>query len=966
MKILYNLHMKIKSAAIAFICLLVLLAAAPSHAAWIDPDFKFQTTETEHFIIHYHQGLESVADKAVKISEEVHCELIASLKWIPQEKTHLVLFDTSDLANGFTTVIPYNAVYVYTVPPMPDMTIGQYHDWLRLVITHEYAHVLTMDAARGYSKVMRRIFGKPLPSNDPLSVIMFFASVPPNVLLPHWWLEGSATWAETEYNPIGRGKSTYYEMIFRTAVAENNLLSIDKINGDIPYWPSGNAPYIYGLALNRHIARHYGADAIGQLSLAHAGRAPYFIAGAAQTVTEKTYGLLYRDMIDELEQEQAAKIKTIRSTGLTKFKELGIKGERLTNPRFSPDSSMLAVNRRDPHDHESIVIIDVKGNEIKSIIRRLPSDHTITWMPDNKTVCYTQADLHRGYNLYQDLYCLDIIDDVETRLTNGQRVKDPDASPKGPAIAVVKVEDTAQSLAIIEAESPDVKIIKRYENMRVSNPRWSPDGNKIIYTVRDDKAVTSLVIFDKQSGSFNVLIEAESDIISPAWGPDGKYVIYTSDASGVFNLHALRVADKKTYRITNLIGGAFQPDIDKSGNRLLFSYYHSRGFSIVEMPFNPQSWGIDTGRLIKTDWPSSAGTAKQKAACEQAPPAPKTEPEGYSALNSALPRFWLPTLRSDNDGAALGAFTAGQDVLGYHTYLAEADMGENRGYYYFIYQYDRHYPTLRISAYEKPVMYADYQDETDMFEKEQGYTASMRMPLNRLEKYAALLIGYQGRKQTWLEGSRSFEGRRNNAFIGLEFNNALKYPYSISREEGRILSALYRHYSPETGSDVNSREYHARYDEYIGVGDHDVVYTKLKAALSEGERIPQAAFRMGGSPADNDEFSVRGYKAGYKSGQYITTATLEYRTPLVYIMKGTGSKPFYFDRVHLSAFADAGICWDEKSEFKGDNVDLGVGVEGRMDMKIGYNFRITPAIGIAKGVSGGGEYQAYIIIYSEL
>src|SRR3989304_5820934 len=115
--------------------------------------------------------------------------------------------DTS-YTNGFATVLPYNTIYIQTVPPSLDMTIGEYEDWLRMLIIHEYSHILTMDTARGYSEVMRGIFGKPLPPYDPISFLFFLASAPPNVFLPSWWHEGMATWGETEFTSAGRGRGT--------------------------------------------------------------------------------------------------------------------------------------------------------------------------------------------------------------------------------------------------------------------------------------------------------------------------------------------------------------------------------------------------------------------------------------------------------------------------------------------------------------------------------------------------------------------------------------------------------------------------------------------------------------------------------------------------------------------------------------------------------------------------------------
>src|SRR3989338_10929771 len=208
----------------AFLWLSVLFTfqfvAVISHAANLDTSFKFSTIETEHFSIHFHQGLEDVAQKSASIAEDAHDTLVREFKWEPREKTQMVLIDDSDFTNGWASVLPYNTIYIQVVPPSIDMTIGEYEDWLRMLIIHEYSHILTMDTARGYSEVMRAIFGKPLPPYDPISFLFFLAAAPPNVFLPSWWHEGMATWGETEFTSAGRGRSTFYEMILRMAVEE--------------------------------------------------------------------------------------------------------------------------------------------------------------------------------------------------------------------------------------------------------------------------------------------------------------------------------------------------------------------------------------------------------------------------------------------------------------------------------------------------------------------------------------------------------------------------------------------------------------------------------------------------------------------------------------------------------------------------------------------------------------------------
>ena len=960
---------------------LFLLRPLPSYSATIDPSFKFSTIETEHFVIHFHQGLDEIAGKAALISEGMHGKLSSTFQWSPNEKTQIVLLDNMDFANGMATVLPYNAMYIFTVPPLPDMTIGEYDNWLELVLLHEYAHVLAMDPVSGYSTVMRGIFGKTLPGYDPLSTILFLATTPPNVFMPDWWLEGIATWAETDLTSSGRGRSSYVEMIFRMAVLEDGLPRVDQLNGDVPDWPAGNVPYIYGMLLEKYIAGIKGKETLGELNMSHSGRFPFFISTPPERLTGLNYAELYSGMIGRLKTEQYEKIKLLNTRPVTRYEKLPIRGEKITNPRISPDGRYLAVNRRDPHFHEEIVILDSGTFEELSTVRRFPSDHSLSWSPDAKKLYFTQAELKNSYNLYQDIYAYHLDDRSVERITKNIRAKDVDASPDGKKIAFVKVGAGQQNIALLENDSAKIEVITGLKDAALSSPRWSPDGQFIVYSKHNNSGQTSIELLNPDSKAIETLIVTDDDNISPAWSPDGKFIIYTSERTGVYNLFAYSLAGKEIYQITHVLGGAFQPEVSGAGSKMFFSGYSSKGFYIAEMPYEPLQWSSTLlGPAIAPSWQSpdiqqAAGDIseeKEKAFAEERPAKNK-----YCPLKTLTPKFWLPTLTFDDDGAVLGAFTAGQDVLGYHSYIVQGGVGTSgRGYYNIDYVYDRWYPTLFLRSYSLPVAYSElFEDDDDYYERQRGFTAGLSVPLySTLESRLSLFAGYDYKKLRHLtdienrkvDGLQVFEGRRDNVFIGMGYTDALKYPYSISREEGRNISLIYRKYHNDLGGDLDQNECALDYDEYIGLKRHHVLYLNLKGAWSDGDLIAQQAYQIGGISSDMNTYSVRGFSTGFETGRHVIKGTLEYRFPVTYIFRGWNTKPFFWDRVHLAAFADAGNVWGFNKGFDVEDFSAGIGVETRLDMVLGYKIRITPALGIARGVTDDGETQLYLTIYTEL
>lgn len=964
------------------IFIVISLAFMSSHAmaATLDPDLKFYTRETAHFSIHYQQGLEQTADRAAGLAEQAHAMLTKALGWTPEgEKTHLVLADRSDFANGFATVLPYNLIYIYVVPPHPDMTIGQYDQWLAMAIVHEYAHVLTMDAARGYSSLTRKVFGKPMPGADPLSFLAFMLTAPPNVLLPNWWLEGVSVWAETEFAGRGRGNGSFYEMYFRLAVAEDDLPSVDMINGDPPDWPSGHRPYLYGLALMRHITSTYGPDTLKRLNMLHAGRLPYFISSPARKHTGSGYSALFSEAMKALKRDQSEKIRAIRDAGITEPAIYPAVGENTSNPSPSPGGRLLAVSVSDPHRHNTIAILNgITGQQIQEL-RVRPSDNRISWSRDSKTIYFTEAELEGGYNLYLDLYSYELATGEKHRLTSGMRVKEPDISRDG-RIAVIGIAPEAQSLALLTPTAKgalSMNVLKEFTGMRLSNPSWSPDGSAIAFSARDDSGNAYLMAYDIASGEATEILSGSGSLDYPTFTPDGGKIIYISDETGVFNIYEYNITQNRLRRLTNLLGGALHPAMDEGGQWIYFSHYTSDGFRAAYIRYPEGETRDINAPLIRPTWPDEgfiiANSPAMIRTSEDTPAltnTPATRDASYSALSSALPRFWLPSLWGDHDGIGPALFTAGQDALFYHSYIFMAGTGgSGKGYGILNYRYDRLYASLNLEAMRAPVYYSGFFNSTiDLYDLEESAEAYIGLPIKRLEWEAMLSLGYQWKSHETLQSPVPvFTGRRDNIHLSLSFSNSMRYPFSISREEGRTITIEGRDYSTKRNSDVDAREYTARYEEFMGFSGNRALYFMLGGGASKGDQIPQQAFHLGGTSSDNLDYPVRGYKAGYRRGDYVAVSTLELRFPLLNIQRGPGTLPLFARQLHMALFVDGAAVWDKGQSLRRDMVDLGAGVELKLDMAIGYKIWVTPVIGYAHGFSKhNGEDIVYIAIQSSL
>ena len=912
--------------------IVALLFALPL-GAQVPPNVEWRTMDTEHFRVHFTPALEPLARRAAERAETAHAALREVLVQAPRKKIDMVVSDNVDFSNGYATPLPTNRIVIYAHPPVDTPELAFYDDWLQLVVSHELVHIFHLDYAAGFPRLIRRVFGR-----TPFGF--------PNILVPGWSQEGLATALESRLTRAGRVRATLYDMSLRTAILEDEFFSIDRATGHPVSWPGGSAPYVYGSLFMDYLGERFGYDKHGDWVEAMGRRVlfSYGADGAAKRAYGEKFTDAWDDWRDSLRTEYTALADSLRREGLVEPEVLVKEGRRTEGPRWSPDGRTIAYAHSTGREETSTRLWSEGGVRVLDPRTSLGAS---AWRADGSLVT-AMLDAVDPYRYYSDLYAIRPDGDRD-RITNGARLLEPDVHRASGRIVAVRGGGGTNVPVVMEADGSGARdLATASPDVHWTRPRWSPDGTRIAIARWRTGALYDVVILDAASG--NVVREVTSDRAvdsSPAWSPDGRYVVFSSDRSGISNLYAYDLTEGRLQRITNVLTGAFDPDVSPDGRWIALTLYRADGYHLARMPFDPARWTAAPPLRPEARETGAGAEMAQRTAGGPARP--------YSALPSLVPASWSPIITSGGNvlGLALGAAVGGQDVVERHSYAAYAQvhLREERtqaGATYLFTGLSN--PVIGASVFQEwdqvgtinTVSPIDEPVTATLLERERSASLVATFTRPRFRSNSWLSLGVGARKRDY-----SFRGApatppevpaEAGGAVTLGYSTARDYEYSVSPEEGfvaaasvegrRYLEDVFLDNDPGDGQGEAVRGYvrtTGRAQHYLpfrgwGFARH-VLGVRVAGGADRGAFTP--GYTVGGTEGgvsafplstyvtmgDQLELPVRGYREGVLFGDRAVAGTLEWRFPLALIERGRSVIPVYLDRLWGTAFVDAGRTW---------------------------------------------------------
>ena len=502
-------------------------------------------------------------------------------------KINIVLQTQTTIANGYVSLAPFRSEYFLT-PVLDNFDLGSI-SWPDALAVHEFRHVEQFNNFRnGLSNVAYYLFGES-------GLLVATAAA-----VPDWFYEGDAVYNETVTTNQGRGRIPFFLNEYKSLWLDSKNYPWMKLrNGSMKDFVPNHYPL--GYLLVNYGREKYGLDFWSKVTKdASAFKGLFYpFQKAIKTYSRVNYKTFRKDAFDYY--KKLSKIEgdevTSAETGhmFNQDGDAGIKNitaptknfvTNYTFPHQIGNDSLLYLKRS--YRQRAAFFIKVASNEHRLRTRDISIDEQFSYRNGKIVYAAYEPDARWGWKDFSVIKILDVNSGTERTLAHRTKYFEPDISPDGNKIATVQVLPGGQTeLMILDAN--DGKIIQHFHSVEISlftDPKFI-DDNSLVTAVRLNDGKMVLAIADITTGGVERLTTPSYGVVGyPSVNNDVVY--FTASFSGNDELYALRLNDKKVYKLTQTsVGNYF---VNSSTQKLVWSGFTAEGYQLKEMGSDKSGW----------------------------------------------------------------------------------------------------------------------------------------------------------------------------------------------------------------------------------------------------------------------------------------------------------------------------------------------------------------------------------------
>ncbi len=922
---------------------LTVILIANLHSAFAQrigaPHASWNTLETPHFSIFYSAEHQDLGLYYATIAENSYAALATVFTDRPTDKIVVIINDSTDVSNGFATMIPYPHIMVYPVQIGKGETLSEAGEWGQELFIHELTHIFQMYPANSFYKFLKPIFGN---------------IVAPNMLMPSWWKEGMAVEIETHFSHQGRNRSYYQDAALRALVLDKKLFkySLAEINEALPNWPYGGRPYLFGSILMGHMAATKNIDVFNDLTIRQSEKVPFAIEDAHLQAFGIRYEQNYLNALQNYENIAEEQIAKIQTSSATQIRLIDSKLASSENPRWSSLKNILGLISFDKSGRKlNFYKKNESQNWEKVKFPKQPSGEvsSFEFHPTENKILYAKVKQINLRESFSDLYFYDFITEKNDQLTFSARARGPIFGLNPNHIFYISTFSGKTQINRLDIQTKYItKLLETPFNQRIIEiQNYSAD--ELLVVIKTEKGESQVFSFSIESRSlvpFKMVHQNIENIKNI-----NQTLYFTATDNGVNNIYQMR--DNNVTAITNFETGGYDFDVSADSSTVYAAVMTSNGMQVHEF----QTTDVKKLPVIKNPIRDRYKDIKydrpEDFSCQNI-----CETNEASVLKYIYPQYFIPFISTSSRDQNLyfQIITSGQDPLMKHRYDLSIDYDtaiKKAGYNLNYLNSTQSWPINLTSA----KTFKLFGQSQLIYENDQHSLGFIPDTVS-LSPNLILNVGilYSSIKDTVLKTEHS------GLYAQMLYSSFEKNILQIYPMSG--FSFFVRHESNKA-SDKQTSSLFSDYDQTLGSlnyyfskwlpEDHSIankinfIHTYQKVSNRYG--ASNAAFSSS-SDTYVPEFTLRGYAQGQFFGTRMVTINTEYRFPIETLNKGSGTDPYFLKRLNGAVIFDAlthrGLSIDKNSNVVSHDMSeifSTAGLEVRLETTIGYFLPVNFIVG---------------------